>query len=165
VNATVDTTSEDALWMRANRLYTEYAELLDERQLTAWVDLFAPDCLYRAISRENHGAGLPLSLMRCEGQAGLRDRVKAIEEVSVYAARSMRHIISGVRVAPGSEPGTFRLRASFVVVQSLEAASTTVYAAGGYYDEVRLLGGRWVFTDKTSVYDGSLIVNSMVYPL
>jgi anthranilate 1,2-dioxygenase small subunit len=152
-------------WFRVQQLYTDYAELLDEQRLGPWVELFDTDCLYRAISRENEEAGLPLSLMRCEGVAGLRDRVNAIENVSVYAPRTMRHLISGIRVEPGDEPDKRRVRASFAVMQTLQGDHTQVYASGVYRDEIRVTGDRLVFTAKTAVYDNSLIVNSMVYPL
>ncbi|APU14603.1 MULTISPECIES: aromatic-ring-hydroxylating dioxygenase subunit beta [Actinoalloteichus] len=153
------------LWFRVLRLYTDYTELLDEKRLTEWLGLFEDDCRYLAISRENADAGLPLAMMRCEGVPGLSDRVNAIENVSVYAPRSMRHLVSGLRVSHTDEPGLLAVEASFVVLQSLNEEHTEVYASGRYRDLVRDDGGTLRFAEKTAVYDGALIKNAMVYPL
>lgn len=152
-------------WFAAYRLYTEYAGLLDEQRLDDWLELFTEDCLFRVISRENEQRGLALALMRCEGLAGLRDRVHAIQEVSVYAPRTMRHLVSGLRVTEGPEPDTYRATASFAVLQSLESEHTTLFAGGSYTDVLVRRGGALRFAEKTAVYDGSLVVNSMVFPL
>lgn len=150
-------------WWQAYQLYTEYTELLDTRRLAEWVQLFEEDCLYRVVSAENEGLGLPLALMRCEGVPGLRDRVHAINEVSVYAPRTMRHIVSGLRLT--KDGPHFLAAASFVVTQSLEGDQTRVFASGVYRDRLVATGGHLRFADKTAVYDGSLIANAMVYPL
>ncbi|HEY0450488.1 aromatic-ring-hydroxylating dioxygenase subunit beta [Actinophytocola sp.] len=153
-------------WWQAYQLYTDYTELLDTRRLDDWIHLFEDTCLYRVMSAENQRAGLPLALMRCEGVPGLRDRVHAINEVSVYGARIMRHVVSGLRVTRSTEGGPdYQATASFVVTQSLEGEQTTLYASGVYEDRLTATGGRLRFAEKTAVYDGSLITNSMVYPL
>lgn len=163
MTAIAETTATLDEWWRGYQLYTEYAELLDTKRLDDWIQLFEEDCLYRVISAENEGAGLPLALMRCEGVPGLKDRVHAIKEVSVYAPRTMRHVVSGLRI---TKDGTgFRATASFVVTQALEGDQSRVFASGVYRDRLVLDGGRLRFAEKTAVYDGSLIVNAMVYPL
>lgn len=154
-----------ALWWRAHQLYSAHAELLDEQRLADWLELFEETCLYRVISRENHEAGLPLALMRCEGVPGLRDRVHAIEESSVFAPRTMRHIVSGLRVHRSTEPDRYFAKASYVVLQSLEGEHSTVHSCGTYVDELRDHGGELRFAAKTAIYDGALVVNSMVFPL
>jgi anthranilate 1,2-dioxygenase small subunit len=150
-------------WWRAYRLYTDYAELLDARRLDEWVDLFEDSCLYRVMSEENASAGFPLALMRCEGVPGLRDRVHAINEVSVYSPRTMRHVVSGLRLARDGRG--YAATASFVVTQSLEGEQTRLYASGVYRDRLAENGSGLRFAEKTAIYDGSLITNSMVYPL
>jgi 3-phenylpropionate/cinnamic acid dioxygenase small subunit len=150
-------------WWQAYRLYTDYTELLDTRRLDEWVGLFEQDCVYRVVSAENDAAGLPLALMRCEGVPGLRDRVHAITDVSVYAPRIMRHVVSGLRLAP--DGAGYLATASFVVTQSLEGDRTRLFAAGRYRDRLVRTGEELRFAEKTAVYDGTLIVNAVVYPL
>jgi anthranilate 1,2-dioxygenase small subunit len=150
-------------WWRAYQLYTDYTELLDSRRLDRWIDLFEESCLFRVMSAENASAGFPLALMRCEGVAGLRDRVHAIKEVSVYSPRIMRHVVSGLRLTKG-ERG-YDATASFVVTQSLEGEQSQLYASGVYRDRLTDTPDGLRFTEKTAIYDGSLITNSMVYPL
>ncbi|ASO20043.1 3-phenylpropionate/cinnamic acid dioxygenase small subunit [Actinoalloteichus hoggarensis] len=153
------------LWFRVLRLYTDYTELLDEKRLTEWLGLFEDDCRYTAISRENADAGLPLAMMRCEGVPGLADRVNAIENVSVYAPRTMRHLFSGLRAHHTAEPDLLSVEGSFIVAQSLSEEHTEVYASGRYRDLVRDDGATLRFAEKTAVYDGALVKNAMVYPL
>jgi anthranilate 1,2-dioxygenase small subunit len=150
-------------WWRAYQLYTDYTELLDTQRLDDWIHLFEDDCLVRVMSAENDKAGLPLALMRCEGVPGLRDRVHAIKEVSVYAPRTMRHVVSGLRLTRAD--GDFLATASFVVTQSLEGDQTRIFASGVYRDRLTRAGDRLRFAEKVALYDGSLVVNSMVYPL
>lgn len=149
---------------RVRELYDLHAELLDEGRLAEWVELFTPDCLYRVVSRENAAADLPLALMRCEGEAGLRDRVHAIQAVSVYTPRVMRHLVSGLRIAPPGPDGV-PVRASFAVFESLPEEPTRLFATGTYEDVLREADGELRFAHKTAVYDGALIPNAMVYPL
>ena len=46
---------------QAHELLETYGRLLDEDRLEDWVELFAEDCRYEIISRENRDQNLPLS--------------------------------------------------------------------------------------------------------
>lgn len=165
-------------WFQVQQLYTRCTSYLEEGALRAWVELFEPDCLYRVVSRENDRAGLPLSLMRCEGRPGLLDRVYAIENTATFRPRALRYLVSGLTVSAGDGNGAgggdregdgdgrWSARASFLVAQSLEGQLTQVYAAGEYRDELRWSAGEGLrFAARTAVYDGDLVDTSMVYPL
>src|SRR5262245_58595308 len=78
--------------------YEDYAACLDEEALGRWTTFFTDDGIYRVTSRENHLAGLPLCAIECVGMPMIRDRVAAIEATTVYEPRSLRHMVSCLRV-------------------------------------------------------------------
>ena len=51
--ATVAVTLQQALWLELMQFYIREAWLLDERQFTAWLDLFTEDVLYFMPRRKN----------------------------------------------------------------------------------------------------------------
>lgn len=144
-------------------LYADYAEAIDDGKLERWPTLFADPCLYRIVSKENHDRGLPLSLMRCEGQGMLKDRAFASKDLNVYAPRSWRHQISQVRIkGTGDE---FPVRATFVVFETVAGNPTQILCAGRYLDTVVLSGDTLRFREKICVYDTTIIPGSVVFPL
>ena len=66
-------------------LFAAYTDVLDEGPLEEWPMCFTEDATYRIVARENHVRGLPLALMLCESRAMMEDRVRAIQELSMYA--------------------------------------------------------------------------------
>ena len=49
-------------------LYSEYAAVLDARDLQRWPQLFTEDGIYKLQSRENFDRGLPLATMAFESR-------------------------------------------------------------------------------------------------
>lgn len=74
--------------------HDDYGACLDDVELERWPDFFVDACRYRVISRENYDAGLPLSLIYCDGRGMLLDRVMALRESTVYEPRSLRHFVT-----------------------------------------------------------------------
>jgi 3-phenylpropionate/cinnamic acid dioxygenase small subunit len=147
-------------------LYATYTDLLDEDRLEEWLELFVPDAVYRAVSRENWARGLPLSTMAGESRAMLADRVTAIRSTSMYVPRTLRHVVGRLRVRPADTGDGVVVTASWVVAQTLVGEPTTLFAAGSYYDRV-VAGpvGRLLFAEKVAVYDSDVVPTSLIYPL
>jgi len=146
-----------------DQLYVEYMTTIDDGDLALWPDLFTADCSYRITSRENVRRGLPLATMRCDGREMLRDRVAAIQSTAFYVSRTVRHLVGLLDARPIEEG--IAVRANFAVYQSLPRSPTTLLFAGVYDDVVVSDGGRLRFRQKHCVYDGDLVVDSIVYPL
>ena len=145
-------------------LYEDYAAALDE-DLERWPEFFTETALYRIVSRENYERNLLWPTMSCEGRGMMLDRIMAIRETSFFAPRQMRHFISGVRVL-GETPGGYRTQANFLVGESQAEAESRVFAIGRYVDTVvRDVNGALRFADKVCVYDGNVILSSLIYPL
>lgn len=146
-------------------LYDVYGATLDD-DIAQWPELFTGDALYQIVARENYERGMIWPTMSCEGRGMLRDRVTAIEKTSVFTPRQMRHVISGVRVL-GEAPNGYRTQATFVIGESGPDGESRLFAIGRYFDVVvrdddAPLGFR--FAEKTCVYDGNLILSTLIFP-
>ena len=141
-------------------LFAEYCDALDEGPLDEWPSFFTPDAAYRIVARENFTRGLPLALMLCESRAMMEDRVRAIQELSMYAPRVMRHVVSAVR-----EPEPDAVTASYAVFETPPEGDTRVFSTGRYLGRLALDDGMVRFSELTVVYDTALIPTSLIYPL
>ena len=156
--------SRAELALELAQLYDDYGAAIDD-EFARWPEFFTDDALYRVVARENYDRGLLWPTMSCEGRGMMLDRVKALRGTTLYAPRQMRHFISGVRILE-DVVGGYRTRANFLVAESLTESESRVFAVGRSFDTiVRGADDRWVFSEKTCVYDGNLILSSLVYPL
>lgn len=145
-------------------LLVDYAIVLDDGPLEAWPELFTEAASYRIVARENHDRGLPLATMRCDSRAMMVDRVTAIRRLSMYAPRSLRHLITGVRVESAADREA-QLRASYAVLETKVEAETTVLSTGRYLGRVARGDNGVRFSELIVVYDSTLIDTSLVWPL
>lgn len=146
-------------------LYAAYVECLDDGDLERWPDFFTDECLYQIIPRENWDRQLPLAVMLCESKGMLLDRVEALRRTSVYAPRSLRHLLSNIRVK-AIESGDIRVQASYAVLQTLSGEETKIFNAGKYVDRVVRGGaGRLLFREKLCIFDSVLVPGSLIYPI
>ena len=67
------------LQLAVENLLARYAHALDEDRLEEWPDFFVETGCYRVTTAENHGRGLPVSIIYADSRAMLRDRVSALE--------------------------------------------------------------------------------------
>lgn len=145
-------------------LYAAYVGCLDELRLEEWPDFFTEPCVYKIMPRENFERGLPLGTWLCESKGYLLDRVVAMRRTAVYAPRYIRRIVSSIRVL-GWEGEVLKTRANFLALESLQDELTRVFSTGQYYDALVVDNGRFRFREKICVFDGSLVPNSLIYPL
>jgi anthranilate 1,2-dioxygenase small subunit len=157
--------SERALLRAALRdFYEDYAICLDAVELERWPDFFVEDCRYRVLSRENHDAGLPLSLIYCDGRNMLKDRVTALRETTVHEPRSLRHFISCVRPT-AVEGGLIRAEANFAILESLSDREPELNMVGRYLDTLVETDEGFLLKDRWCVYDNYRIRNSLIIPV
>lgn len=152
------------LRLEVEDLHAEYCAALDEGRYEDWAELFAEECLYRIVPRDNHDRGLPLAIMHCESKGMLRDRVVAIRETSYYAPRLLRHMVSLVRITAAAD-GTLRGQANYLVLQTLPEQPTTLFNSGRYIDTLVREGGRLRFKERLCVFDSIIVPNSLIVPV
>jgi anthranilate 1,2-dioxygenase small subunit len=112
-------------------LMAEYGMALDEDRLEDWVELFAEDCDYRVVTRENVEQDLPNVLMWCDNKNMLRDRVESYRQVNLYNPHYDRHVIGPLR-----KLGENTFEASYSLFQTDLEGSSRLFSVGRYRVEV-----------------------------
>jgi len=112
-------------------LFAEYGGLLDAGRYEDWLGLFAPECRYTVMPRENHEAGLPVALIFCDSHAMLADRIQALREANKYNIHSDRHVIGVPRFRAEQSDG-IEAEAPFAVYQTDQEGETRLFATGLY---------------------------------
>jgi len=154
-----------ALQFEIEDLYSRYGALLDDGPLREWPDLFAEQCLYLLIPRDNYDRGLPLAIIRCESRAMLTDRIRAAQETIMHEPRYLRHQITNLRVT-NVAGAHIEAIAHFSVMEVLPDELPRILAVGRYIDVIqRRSDGALEFSEKRCVYDSVLVPNTIVYPL
>ena len=141
----------------------DYASALDEVDLDRWAGFFTEDCHYRVVSLENFKQELPLSTLECHGIGSVRDRIAAIRQTAVFEPRTLRHIVSSVRVE--GEGDMFSAQASFAIFESLSDREPHILMVGRYHDKLVRQAGRLLLRERLCVYDNYRVRTSLVYPV
>lgn len=149
-------------------LMHDYVHCIDDDDLERWPTLFAAQCLYRVVPRENADLNLPIAIMFCDSQGMLQDRVTAHRKANLFGAHFYRHIVSSIRIT-SEDHGVFSVRANYVVFRTAADAvhygTTEVYSVGTYRDTIIFEDGAPKFREKIVIVDTSKILSLLVTPL
>ena len=144
-------------------LLVEYGALLDAGQYDRWLALFAAQCRYEVMPRENHDRGLPAALIFCDSRAMLADRLRALREANKYNLHTDRHLIGMPR-----QVGADRLsiEAPFAVYQTDQEGETRLFATGLYCDRLETgPDGGLKIRDKLVLLDTFAVPSLLATPL
>jgi anthranilate 1,2-dioxygenase small subunit len=142
-------------------LLAEYGALIDTAKFDEWLDLFAAECRYQIIPRENFDRGLPAGLVFCDSRAMLEDRIRALREANKYNIHTDRHVIGLPRIF---EDG-LALEAPFAVFQTDQEGGTRLFATGLYRDRLEIFGQRLKIRDKLVLLDTFAVPTLLATPL
>ena len=145
-------------------LQDEYISTLDTQRLEAWPDMFTDDCLYEIISKENLDQGFVAPVIFCDSKKMLRDRVVSLRNANIFEPVVYRHFLSGLSFN-AAEDGAVEMQSSYLVINTSQLGSSTVYQTGRYHDLVVQMEGRWRFRRKRVVYDTSRIQTALAIPI
>lgn len=143
-------------------LLAEYGALLDMAQYDEWLGLFAAECRYSVVPRENFEQGLPVGLIFCDSRAMLEDRVMALREANKYNIHNDRHLIGLPRLV-GADG--LAIEASFAVYQTDQEGATHLFATGLYRDRLERGGGGLKIRDKLVLLDTFAVPTLLATPL
>ena len=143
-------------------LLADYGALLDAMQYDEWLSLFAAECRYSVVPRDNHERGLPAGLIFCDSRAMLADRIMALREANKYNIHNDRHVIGLPRLL--SEDG-LAIEAPFAVFQTDQEGATQLFATGVYHDRLALASGVLTIRDKLVVLDTFAVPTLLATPL
>jgi anthranilate 1,2-dioxygenase small subunit/terephthalate 1,2-dioxygenase oxygenase component beta subunit len=154
------------LQLTVENLLARYAHALDEDRLEEWPDFFVETGCYRVTTAENHGRGLPVSVIYADSRAMLRDRVSALRHANIYEAQRCRHAITSTLVER-EDANVARAVSSFQVLRIMHTGETTLFASGRYLDRIRLNGdgGKALFEEKIVVCDSRRFDTLLAIPL
>jgi anthranilate 1,2-dioxygenase small subunit len=142
-------------------LFAEYGALIDLAKFDEWLDLFAEECRYQIVPRENFDRGLPTALVFCDSRAMLEDRIRALREANKYNIHTDRHVIGLPRI---SDDG-LTAEAPFAVYQTDQEGETRLFATGLYRDRLARVGSRLEIRDKLILLDTFAIPTLLATPL
>ena len=145
-------------------LYGEYGWLIDEGRFDEWLDLFAEDCSYKVVPRENLAQGLPGCLILCENKDMLRDRITSLREANKFNIHVARHLIGLPRVTRAASD-MLAVEAAYSVFQSDQDGNSRLFSVGSYVDRLRLTGGVPRFAEKLVIVDTFSIPSLLATPL
>ncbi|MES2191817.1 MAG: aromatic-ring-hydroxylating dioxygenase subunit beta [Pseudomonadota bacterium] len=151
------------LHLKVTDFYTQYAESICDGDIEKWPEFFAEKCLYRIVPRTNHDRKLRIGPMFAESKGALKDRVAAIKETLVYSARSITHIVGGVRIV-SSDGDLLKTRSMLAIYQTLVDGTTNVQLVGRTFDSIDISNGTLKFSERIVVFDSELIAGALVFP-
>jgi anthranilate 1,2-dioxygenase small subunit len=142
-------------------LFAEYGALIDMAKFDEWLDLFAEECRYRIIPRENFDRRLPAALVFCDSRAMLEDRIRALREANKYNIHTDRHVIGLPRILDDR----LAAEAPFAVYQTDQEGETRLFATGLYRDLLVSAGSRLKIRDKLILLDTFAVPTLLATPL
>jgi len=142
-------------------LFAEYGALIDMAKFDEWLDLFAEECRYQIIPRENLDRGLPAALVFCDSRAALEDRIRALREANKYNIHTDRHVIGLPRIFDDGVTA----KAPFAVYQTDQEGETRLFATGLYRDRLEISGPQLRIRDKLIVLDTFAVPTLLATPL
>jgi anthranilate 1,2-dioxygenase small subunit len=145
-------------------LVAEYGALLDAGRYDDWLRLFADECRYQVMPRENADAGLPAALIFCDTRAVLEDRIRALQEANKYNIHTDRHLIGLPRIVAARAGGT-EIEAPFTVFQTDQEGASRVFATGLYRDSLVPVGSVLRIRDKVVLLDTFAVPSLLATPL
>lgn len=153
-----------SLGERLNRLFADYAALLDAERYEEWLDLFAKTSTYQIVPRENVALGLPAALMLCRNKDMLRDRIKTLLEVNEYDIYSARHIIGMSRF---DEPvgDVVSAETPFAVYHTDQEGVSRLFGVGEYRSRISCAGSKLLFEANVVQLDTFSVPTLLADPL
>ena len=145
-------------------LLAQYGALIDAAQYEEWLGLFASECRYQVMPRENWQHGLPAALMFCDSRAMLEDRILALREANKYNIHTDRHLIGLPRITD-TQGSHVAVEASFVVFQTDVEGESRLFATGLYQDTLVIAGGELRIADKLVLLDTFAVPHLLATPL
>lgn len=132
------------------------ARLADDRKYLDWMELFAEDGEYSAITLENLNQ-LGLRLFRDVGKPAIHERVAFLMGLWQTPRGKTLHFVSNTEVSAGDGPDQVRAVSNFLVTRTAEFEHTELHAAGRYIDILERHAGAWRFKQRLAIVDSNLL--------
>lgn len=144
-------------------LQDSYIAAIDNDKLEEWPGFFTEDGLYEIISKENVEDGLPAPVIYCDSAKMIRDRVLSLRNANIYEKPSYRHFLSGMEWR--AETDGWAVSTNYLVVNTVQSGSTSVYQAGRYIDHIVRTPHGLRFKKKRCIFDTLRVQTLLAYPI
>jgi len=144
-------------------LHASYAQCIDAGELERWHEYFTSDGVYRVTSRENHEAGLPLSLIYCRGHGMMKDRITAMRTANIFEPHVYCHLDGALMIE--RTDGGWRTTSNFTIMRTMGGGTMSVFACGRFCDEIVAESGALKLRERIVVLDSRQIDTLLVIPL
>lgn len=151
-------------WMALERLYLQYAQIVDEARWDEWVNCFAEEAEYKIQPRENFERGFPLATLSLTSRGMLKDRAYGITNTLFHDPYYQRHVVSAPLVT-GVVDGVIHAEANYAVFRTKLDGQSTVFNVGRYLDQVVRTPEGLRFAKRWCIFDSEMIPNSLIYPI
>ena len=151
-------------YFQLNKLYTDYAAVVDAKDWDSWVEFFEEDCTYKVQPRENYERGFPLATMNFISKGMLKDRAYGIQETLFHDPYYQRHVVGAPRVL-SFENGIIEAEANYAVFRTNYNGESTVFNVGRYLDRISVSESGLKIQSRVCIYDSEMIPNSIIYPI
>jgi 3-phenylpropionate/cinnamic acid dioxygenase small subunit len=131
------------------------AQAADDRQFMVWMDLFAEEGEYAAITRENLASGL--YLFRDRGKRALQER--AAYQIGIWQVPrgEIVHLVGNIMVAATEGEGLAAARSNFIITRTADMEHSKLYAAGQYHDTFEKKDGAWLFKVRRVIVSSNML--------
>jgi 3-phenylpropionate/cinnamic acid dioxygenase small subunit len=147
-------------------LYLE-AELLDDRRLDDWLDLWTEDCHYWMPIRSTRARGDEQHELTKEWENSYFDDDKLImrQRVAKVATRfawseeppsRTRHLLTNIRIRPGGSPDELDVVCNFAVYRTRLSLEEDKWI-GERHDTLRRVNGSWRFASRKIFLDEAVL--------
>jgi anthranilate 1,2-dioxygenase small subunit len=155
--AKADGRTADAATERAIiRLIHRAARLADDQDFLGWMNLFADDGEYSAITNENLKYK-GLRLFRDVGRAALHQRVAFLLGLWQVPRAKSTHLVANIEVSAGEGPDEASAVSNYLIARTGELEHTKLHAAGRYQDRFVRQDGAWRFKERLVIVDSNLL--------
>jgi anthranilate 1,2-dioxygenase small subunit len=154
---------EFILRLQLAALQDSYVAAIDNDKLEEWPGFFTEDGFYEIISKENVEDGLPAPVIQCDSAKMIRDWVLSLRNANIYEKPSYRHFLSGMEWH--EEADGWAISTNYLVVNTVQSGSTSVYQAGRYIDHVVRTSDGLRFKKKRCIFDTLRVQTLLAYPI
>ena len=145
-------------------LFNQYGSYLDDRLLEDWLGLFADNCSYKIMPRENIELELPAALMLCENKNMLVDRIVSLREANEFSIHRSKHVIANIQIKKVSSP-IFLVVANYVMYHADSEGNGSLFSFGTYSDTIIFINGEPKFVDKIVIVENWSIPHILSIPI
>ena len=140
--------------------YFDYADALDRRRMSDWIELFSEEGLYSLTTHAN-AAGKGLYLIYEKGREAVTRRA-AVSSGYLKAQRNKTlHMISNVRVTEVAGPH-LHVNACFAVFRTARDKTSQLHACGEFHDILINADNRLRLVEHNVVVDAETLPSNMV---